>query len=88
MQRGHVRSGCWLPVVSYSYGCTTSLPVGRHGGSQHGKTTTDGNHSNARQGAQNARQGQPTGVRPPPAEGQAWPGIGIHGDHGQAESLR
>ena len=25
------RSDCWLPVIPYSYGCTTSLPVGRHG---------------------------------------------------------
>jgi hypothetical protein len=64
---------------------------GRHGGSQHGKTTTDGNHANVRQGAQEARcsvqgQGHPTGVRP--AEGQEWPGIGIQGDHGQAEPVR
>jgi hypothetical protein len=83
------RWGCWLPVVSYSDGCTTACPVGRHGGSQHGKTTTDANHSNARQGAQEARwegQGQPTGIRP--AQGQEGPGSGIQGAHGQAESLR
>jgi hypothetical protein len=47
--------GCWLPVVSYSDGGTTSLLIGRHGGSQHGKTTTDGHHSNTRQGTQEAR---------------------------------
>jgi hypothetical protein len=89
VQRGHARSGCWLPVVSYSSGGTTRLPVGRHGGPQHGKTTTNSHHRNGHQGAQEARwqvQGHPTGLRP--AEGQEWPGSGIQGDHGQAESLR
>jgi hypothetical protein len=32
-QRGHARWGCWPPVVSYSDGGTTRLPVGGHGGS-------------------------------------------------------
>jgi hypothetical protein len=27
VQRGPARRGCWLPVFSYSYDCTTSLPV-------------------------------------------------------------
>src|SRR5215216_7993346 len=33
VQRGHASGGCGLPMVSYSYGRTTSLPVGGHGGS-------------------------------------------------------
>jgi hypothetical protein len=48
----------------------TPAQVGRHGGSQHGKTTTHGHHSNVHQGTQEALkqvQGQPIGVRP--AEG-------------------
>ena len=45
--------GCpWSPTAK---GVRQGCPVGRHGGSQHGKTTTDGNHSNARQVAQEAR---------------------------------
>jgi hypothetical protein len=74
VQRGHARSGCWLPVVSYRDGGTTCLPWRQAWGFHHGMTTTDTNHSNARQGAQKARwqvQGHPTGV---PAEGQQWPG--------------
>jgi hypothetical protein len=89
-QRGHAGRvvGCpWSPTaMAVRHAC----PVGRHGGSQHGKTTTDANHQNARQDAQAARwwvhHGQPVGVRP--AQGQEGPGSGIQGDHGQAESLR
>jgi hypothetical protein len=64
-------------MVSYSSGGTTRLPGGGHGGSQHGKTTTNSHHRNGHQGAQEARwQVQhPTGLRP--AEGQKWSGSGI-----------
>ena len=41
------RSDCWLPVIPYSYGCTTSLPRRQAWGSHHGKTTTEGNRGNA-----------------------------------------
>jgi hypothetical protein len=81
VQRGHasgVVGRSWSPTaMAVRHAC----PIGRHGGFQHGTTTTDGHHNNARQGAQEARwsgQGQPTaptGVGP--AEGQEWPGSGL-----------
>ena len=45
--RRGLRSDCWLPVIPYSYGCTTSLSRRRAWGSHHGKTTTEGNRGNA-----------------------------------------
>ena len=74
MQRGHARSGCWRPVVSYSSGGTTRLPVGRHGGSQHGKTPTNSHHRNGHQGARKpagrSKGTQPASGRQKPRNGR------------------
>jgi hypothetical protein len=50
--RRWVVGGPWSPTAMAA---RQACPVGRHGGSHHGKTTTDGHHSNARQGAREAR---------------------------------
>jgi hypothetical protein len=85
------RSGCWLPVVSYSHGGTTCLPCRQAWGfpawQDHDRRPPQQRPPGRPESPLVGRPGHPTAVRPP-AEGQVWPGSGIQGDHGQAESLR
>jgi hypothetical protein len=64
-------------------------PVGRHGGSHHGETTTDGNRGNAHEGIQEACQeirigpGQEQGTK-----AGSWPADGQDDGSDQAEPVR